>query len=160
MCVTTTGALKRPWLYATCWDSELPFGASAGLECRDGLISFLEMACMNSWNSLVLRVPTEKDCSTCYQKCFENNHLPSPPAPLFILSSFHPLFLSLSPSLSFSLLRAHFGQSNASLIALDNVRCSGNEHELFDCRHLSWGTNNCAHSEDAGVACTSELEVM
>ena len=62
-CVTTTGALKRPWLSVTCWDSELPFGASAGLECRDGLISFLEMACMNGWNSLVLRVPTEKD--TC-----------------------------------------------------------------------------------------------
>ena len=41
-CVTTTGALKRPWLYATCWDSELLFGATAGLECRDGLVSFLE----------------------------------------------------------------------------------------------------------------------
>ena len=41
-CVTTTGALKRPWLSATCWDSELPFGASAGLECRDGLVSFQE----------------------------------------------------------------------------------------------------------------------
>ena len=29
--------------------------------CRNGLVSFLEMACMNSWNSLVLHVPTEKD---------------------------------------------------------------------------------------------------
>ena len=74
-----------------------------------------------------------------------------------------PFFLSSSlpfPPLSCLLSRAHFGQSNASLIALDNVRCSGNEHELINCRHPAWGTHNCAHSEDAGVACTSELEVM
>ena len=42
-CVTTTGALKRPWLSVTCWDSELPFGATAGLEC-------VEMAWCHSFN--------------------------------------------------------------------------------------------------------------
>ena len=86
-------------------------------------------------------------------------HFPSP----FPLS--HSSFLLHSPTpplppLSCLFSRAHFGQSNASLIALDNVRCSGNEHELINCRHPAWGTHNCAHSEDAGVACTSKLEVM
>jgi len=39
------------------------------------------------------------------------------------------------------------------MIALDNVQCSGNEDELFDCQHLPWGLHNCSHSEDVGVAC-------
>lgn len=51
--------------------------------------------------------------------------------------------------------RAHFGQSNG-LIVLDNVRCEGSERELSQCNHLPFLSNNCGHSEDAGVSCTSE----
>lgn len=40
---------------------------------------------------------------------------------------------------------------------LDNVRCVGTENELSECAHLPFGTHNCHHNEDAGVACTSTL---
>ena len=50
---------------------------------------------------------------------------------------------------------ATFGQGKGR-IWLDNVRCVGTETELGDCPHLSWGTHNCQHYEDAGVACTSK----
>ena len=119
--------------------------------CRDGLVSFLECLPVSGIKChlgfafsppllLVLYLPI----------------LPPPPLSLPLLAIFLLSSTFCSPLAS----RAHFGQSNASLIALDDVRCSGNERELFDCRHTAWGTHNCRHSEDAGVACTSELEVM
>ena len=40
-------------------------------------------------------------------------------------------------------------------IWLDDVRCVGTETRLIDCAARPLGTNNCAHSEDAGVHCTT-----
>ncbi|KAL8562352.1 hypothetical protein ACOMHN_066066 [Nucella lapillus] len=39
-------------------------------------------------------------------------------------------------------------------ILLDDVRCTGNESSLLDCRHSTLGANNCDHSEDVGVICS------
>ncbi|XP_048583019.1 MAM and LDL-receptor class A domain-containing protein 1 isoform X2 [Nematostella vectensis] len=40
-------------------------------------------------------------------------------------------------------------------IWLDEVGCSGRESSLLQCRHREWGSNNCGHSEDAGVVCSN-----
>ena len=37
------------------------------------------------------------------------------------------------------------------------MRCVGTENELSECSHLPFRSHNCAHREDAGVACTSTL---
>ncbi|XP_056016605.1 deleted in malignant brain tumors 1 protein-like isoform X1 [Ostrea edulis] len=47
---------------------------------------------------------------------------------------------------------ATFGQGTGS-IWLDNVRCGGGENNILKCRHSGVGTNDCHHSEDAGVRC-------
>ncbi|XP_064617048.1 deleted in malignant brain tumors 1 protein-like [Liolophura sinensis] len=53
--------------------------------------------------------------------------------------------------------KALFGRGSGSII-LDDVRCSGNETDLFHCRHPPPYVNNCGHSEDAGVRClTAEM---
>ncbi|XP_056627971.1 deleted in malignant brain tumors 1 protein-like [Triplophysa dalaica] len=47
---------------------------------------------------------------------------------------------------------AYFGQGSGQ-IWLDDVQCRGNETTLKNCSAQPWGTNNCVHSEDAGVIC-------
>lgn len=45
-----------------------------------------------------------------------------------------------------------FGESDSSLrILLDDLQCNGNEVSLLDC--IGNFTNDCDHSEDAGVRC-------
>ena len=50
--------------------------------------------------------------------------------------------------------RAAFGSSFSRPIHLDDVTCSGSEDNILDCVS-SISTNNCDHSEDAGVICGS-----
>uniref|UniRef100_K7FRW9 Soluble scavenger receptor cysteine-rich domain-containing protein SSC5D n=1 Tax=Pelodiscus sinensis TaxID=13735 RepID=K7FRW9_PELSI len=52
-------------------------------------------------------------------------------------------------------LRAHFGRGSDP-IWLDDLRCTGTEAALSDCRARPWGDNNCNHGEDAGVVCSGD----
>ncbi|CAB4038396.1 deleted in malignant brain tumors 1, partial [Paramuricea clavata] len=40
-------------------------------------------------------------------------------------------------------------------IWLDDVKCTGSEQNLVSCTHNRLGNENCGHSEDAGVQCSS-----
>lgn len=51
---------------------------------------------------------------------------------------------------------ARFGAGSGQ-IWLDNVACTGSENRLADCPANTLGAHNCAHSEDAGVRCTSKI---
>ncbi|NXP48536.1 DMBT1 protein, partial [Heliornis fulica] len=53
---------------------------------------------------------------------------------------------------------AHFAQGSDP-IWLDDVKCSGNEAALSECKAKPWGTHNCKHEEDAGVICSGSPEV-
>ena len=48
---------------------------------------------------------------------------------------------------------SNFGRGNGGIF-LDDVRCTGTESRLINCRHSGVGVHNCDHSDDAGVRCT------
>ena len=63
--------------------------------------------------------------------------------------SFHSPYL-------FCIATARFGAGQGP-IYLDDVRCSGHESSLQHCSTLGVGVHNCAHSDDAGVACFDSM---
>ena len=59
------------------------------------------------------------------------------------------------PSAASALGSARFGAGSGQ-IWLDDVRCSGSESSIADCRHREWGVGDCDHSEDASVICSGK----
>ena len=47
---------------------------------------------------------------------------------------------------------ALFGRSSGDIL-LDELQCNGTESSLLDCERNDFYTNDCDHSEDAGVRC-------
>jgi len=43
--------------------------------------------------------------------------------------------------------------AGSGMIWLDDVRCNGTETTISQCRHNSWGSHNCDHSNDVSVSC-------
>jgi len=39
-------------------------------------------------------------------------------------------------------------------IWLDELKCTGDEEELGECRRTEWGVTDCGHKEDVGCICT------
>ena len=59
------------------------------------------------------------------------------------------------------LYSGHFAGANDSVpIWLDEVECVGTETSIVNCLHSNWTVHDCHHSDDAGVACTSECMCM
>ena len=54
---------------------------------------------------------------------------------------------------------AYFGAGSGP-IYLDDVACSSNEGSLLSCPSSAIGAHNCGHSEDAGVRCDGECEMV
>uniref|UniRef100_A0A8C4VDD4 SRCR domain-containing protein n=1 Tax=Gopherus evgoodei TaxID=1825980 RepID=A0A8C4VDD4_9SAUR len=58
-------------------------------------------------------------------------------------------------------ISAHYGEASGQ-IWLDDVNCSGNESELWECPSRGWGQHNCRHKEDAGthISCSGNSETF
>jgi hypothetical protein len=41
----------------------------------------------------------------------------------------------------------------SNMVWLFNVKCSGKEGDIGDCKHAPWGANDCSHGEDVGLCC-------
>ena len=54
-----------------------------------------------------------------------------------------------------ALPRARFGRGTDVPILLDDLRCTGTESRLIDCTYTA--IDNCVHSEDASVNCTTRM---
>jgi len=41
----------------------------------------------------------------------------------------------------------------SNMVWLYNIKCSGKEGDIGDCKHAPWGANDCSHGEDVGICC-------
>ena len=48
---------------------------------------------------------------------------------------------------------SHYYGRGSGPIWLDNIKCTGNEMSLAECRHRGWGVHNCRHVEDVSIIC-------
>lgn len=51
---------------------------------------------------------------------------------------------------------ARYGEGKGQ-IWLDEVSCTGEEKDLFECQAKPWGAHDCHHTEDASVECSGNL---
>ena len=56
-------------------------------------------------------------------------------------------------------LSAYYGEGTGPIL-LDNVKCHGNESDIFACVHNGIGSHNCDHDQDASVECSSESALL
>ena len=56
-------------------------------------------------------------------------------------------------------LQGRYVPDGTGKIWLNYVDCTGNEQNLANCSHGGWGRHNCRHQYDAGVQCSSDLNV-
>lgn len=49
-----------------------------------------------------------------------------------------------------------YGQATGPIL-LDDIKCTGSEENIFNCRQRQLGLpNNCQHSEDVGIQCIEQ----
>lgn len=118
-------------------------GEEAGVMCRGGQVTSLQVRLVGGSNSNEGRVEVRYN-GTWGTVCDDNWNLH---AAQVVCS-----MLQFPPQTARPRMGGFFGQGTGQ-IWLDDVNCLGNETSLALCGHASWGTNNCGHSEDAGVVC-------
>ena len=60
-----------------------------------------------------------------------------------------------------ALSNGYFGAGDDSQpIWLDNVQCFGSENSITECLTPPFGENRCRHTQDAGVRCYGEFELL
>ncbi|XP_060552053.1 scavenger receptor cysteine-rich type 1 protein M130-like, partial [Ruditapes philippinarum] len=69
--------------------------------------------------------------------------------------------LGFNPKFAKSYGRSRFGKGSADLaIAIDKLRCSGNESDLSECKSNQWGSHTtCSRNRTAAVKCATEIRL-